>query len=151
MQSGGGARSAKGGTPRTPQSRGLERLLGELEQEIMEVLWEWQEAAVREVLEELNSRRPIPRHLAYTTVMTVMSRLADKGLLRRRLIGRAHTYTVAQSRDLFLAQASDDLAHRMVEDFGEAAIASFVSVLQGVAPERLARLRRSSKARERPG
>ena len=131
-------------------TQALKRLLGELEQDIMIVLWERREASVRDVLEALNEDRPVSRHLAYTTVMTVMSRLVDKGVLQRRLVGKAHTYTVRQTRDAFVAKASDELARQLVADFGDVAIASFVSVLRSIAPERLARLRARAKRNERP-
>lgn len=120
---------------------GVEKLLGDLEREIMEHLWQRGEVSVRDVLGLLNQQRPADRHLAYTTAMTVMARLADKGLLRRRLVGKAHHYAAALTRDAFLARSSERLARQLVRDFGDAAIASFVEVLQGVAPERLARLR----------
>jgi hypothetical protein len=58
------------------------------------------------------------------------------------LVGKAHRYSVAQSHEDFVARASRDMARRMVESFGEAAIASFLDVLDDVAPERLAALRR---------
>ncbi|MBI2755917.1 MAG: BlaI/MecI/CopY family transcriptional regulator [Chloroflexi bacterium] len=135
-----GAESAQGG--------GLDRLLGGLEREIMELLWLRGETSVRDVFEALNARRSEGRQLAYTTVMTVMARLADKGLLARHLVGKAHAYRVTCSRDMFLASASENLARQLVEDFGEAAIAGFVNVLQRVAPERLAALRRRARVRD---
>ena len=48
---------------------------------------------VREVLQDLQR----PRKLAYTTVMTVLARLAEKGLLGRRREGKAHAYEVTQT------------------------------------------------------
>ena len=129
---------------------GVEKLLGELEREIMERLWERDGASVRAVLEALNARRPPDRQLAYTTVMTVMARLAEKGLLVRRLLGKAHEYAPAESREAFLARASRELARQMVADFGEAAIAGFLDVLEDVAPERLARLNASAEQRGAP-
>jgi predicted transcriptional regulator len=98
-------------------------------------------------LAALNERRAADRQLAYTTVMTVMARLAEKGLLKRRLVGKAHEYEAADTRDGYLARASQDLARRMVEDFGEAAVTGFLSVLEDVAPERLTQLRRHVQRR----
>lgn len=120
---------------------GAEKLLGDLEHEVMEHAWSRGELSVRRVLEELNAERPPDRHLAYTTVMTIMARLAEKGLLERRLVGKAHVYEPALTRDAFVARSSQEIARQMVADFGEAAIASFLTVLGEVAPERLARLR----------
>ena len=105
------------------------------------------EGSVRDVLETLNEHRAADRQLAYTTVMTVMARLAEKGLLKRRRVGKAHEYEASDTREGFLARASQDIARRMVEDFGEAAVSGFLSVLEDVAPERLARLRRSLQRR----
>ena len=124
----------------------MDKVLGPLEAEVMKVLWATRGAlSVREVLDHLNAGRRPP--LAYTTVMTVMARLAEKGLLRRRRVGKAHEYEATDSREGFLAHASQELAQRMVEDFGDAAVSSFLSVLEDVAPERLTRLRRSLQRR----
>jgi predicted transcriptional regulator len=120
--------------------QGAERHLGELEVEIMRVMWPRGEATVREVLEALNASRA--RQVAYTTVMTVMGRLAEKGLLRRRLVGKAHQYEVAQTEDQFLHAASRRLIRSLIDDFGEVAIAEFLAELERVEPERRRRLRR---------
>lgn len=88
--------------------------LGSLEQAIMTVLWEHADAdrglTVREVLDRLDDRDP-----AYTTVMTVLSRLATKGLTTRARDGRAWRYTPVSSRESLTAQAMrspmDDLSH----------------------------------------
>lgn len=74
--------------------------LGELEQAVMDVLWSRDEpATVREVLAALAERG-----LAYTTVMTVLDRLARKGVVRRELDGRAWRYVPAASREAFVAE-----------------------------------------------
>ncbi|MCZ7665035.1 MAG: BlaI/MecI/CopY family transcriptional regulator [Thermoleophilia bacterium] len=80
-----------------PENRGLRQVLGDLEADIMECMWSLGSASVREVHECLATERDI----AYTTVMTVMSRLADKGMLSRRQDGRAYIYAPVQSRDDF--------------------------------------------------
>lgn len=89
------------------------RALGSLESEILVVLWRSDRALTpAEVLEELDSG------LAYTTVMTVLGRLWNKGLARREKAGRAYCYSAAVSEaDLsanrmrtVLATSSDALA-----------------------------------------
>lgn len=126
----------------------IDKLLGDLERELMEILWQRGEGSVRDVLLSLNRSRSPDRQLAYTTVMTVMARLAEKGLLSRHRVGKAHEYEVAESREAFLARSSHDIARRMVEDFGDAAIASFIDVLEGVAPDRLEKLRQRAQGRD---
>lgn len=68
---------------------------GELEQAVMEILWSHTAPlSVRDV-HELLSR---DRSLAYTTVLTVLDRLAKKGNVLRSLEGRAWLYRPARSR-----------------------------------------------------
>ena len=64
------------------------RRLGELELQILNVLWERGPSAVRDVLEALPTPKPI-----YTTVLTMMRLMHEKGYLDRRERGRAHVYT----------------------------------------------------------
>lgn len=77
------------------------RGFGELESAIMDALWSRGESAtVREVLESLDR----DREPAYTTVMTVMSILYNKGWLRRERAGRAWRYEPTISREGYAAQ-----------------------------------------------
>lgn len=94
--------------------------LGTLEAEVMRRLWASPSPlSVRTVLGELNEHRSQP--LAYTTVMTVMARLAEKGLLRRERDGRGYLYEPAVSDVAELA------VRRVVREYGDAAVARFVA------------------------
>lgn len=74
--------------------------LGELERAVMEVLWAREEpASVRAVHAELTDRG-----LAYTTVMTVLSRLTTKRVVRRHRQGRAWLYAPAANREEYVAE-----------------------------------------------
>ncbi|MEV4713621.1 BlaI/MecI/CopY family transcriptional regulator [Micromonospora sp. NPDC049374] len=78
--------------------------LGDLERAVMDVLWDAVPATsdgvtVREVAEALDGRE-----LAYTTVMTVLDRLAGKGMVQREREGRAWRYRAAASREAYIAQ-----------------------------------------------
>jgi len=120
----------------------LRGLLGDLEREVME--WVWQqppgELTVRQVYEaHFLGREP---SLAYTTIMTVMSHLGDKGLLIRRLSGKTHYYTVAQSREQFRARSAARQVARLVENFGDLALAQFMGQLASIDPERQAHIQR---------
>lgn len=80
---------------------GLRKFMGDLEVEIMELVWKKANptVTVRDIYELLRLRRPI----AYTTVMTTMVRLAEKGILRIvDKAGLANCYTPEQSRDEFI-------------------------------------------------
>jgi predicted transcriptional regulator len=67
-------------------------LLGHLELNVMQILWDRGESNVRDVAGRLD------RPLAYTTVMTTLDRLFKKGLLARRKAERAFIYSPKYSR-----------------------------------------------------
>ncbi|MFG2091281.1 BlaI/MecI/CopY family transcriptional regulator [Spirillospora sp. NPDC048824] len=93
--------------------------LGSLESEIMDVLWAAREPlTVRETLEGLNVDRIPP--LAYTTVLTVMSRLAEKGALTRTTRGRGHAYAPAAADEAALA------VQGVLRTYGDAAVSRFL-------------------------
>ncbi len=115
---------------------GLTRLFGDLEARVMEIIWQLREATVGDVLARLGDE------YHYNTVMTVMSRLADKGVLTRRREGRAHVYTPVEDRDAFLARVSRDVAEGLLREFGTLAIAQFIDAADAIDPNLLAELRR---------
>ena len=108
--------------------------LGPLETEVMQVLWGMKKPlSVRVVLERLNEgRRPA---LAYTTVMTVMGRLAEKDVLRRTKDGRGYVYEAAVTDEAGLA------VRDVIRDFGDSAVAHFVEEARA-DPRLLKRLER---------
>lgn len=72
----------------------------------MEVLWRRHEpTSVRDVHSELSKRRD----LAYTTVMTVLDRLAKKDIVRRQLDGRAWLYEPTRTREQLVVDEILDL------------------------------------------
>lgn len=114
-----------------------EGLLGELEAAVMQIIWQHEEVTVREVWEALKPARP----LAYTTVMTVMSRLAQKGLLVTRKQGRTYYYrALATTPDEFVAQQAQRAVQQVLANFGDLAVAHFLRELEASSPERLAAL-----------
>jgi predicted transcriptional regulator len=114
--------------------------LHELEREIMEELWARDSATVREIHDALNARSGTVR--AYTTVMTVMSRLAAKGVVSRRRQGRSDVYAAGMTREAWVrARAAADV-DELLEDFGDVALAHFARHLDGLDPERREALRR---------
>jgi len=114
--------------------------LHELESEIMEEMWGRGEATVREVLAALNARGGKVR--AYTTLLTVMTRLDAKGLLVRRRAGRLDVYAPALTRDEYLRTRAEAEVAALVEDFGDLALAHFARHIQQLDPQRLETLRR---------
>ena len=108
--------------------------LGPLEAEVMAVLWQADApVSVREVAERLNAGRGAP--LAYTTVMTVLSRLTAKEILVREQQGRGYVYTPA------VADTAEIAVRGVLAEFGDAALARFVDRVE-LDPALRARLRK---------
>ncbi len=95
---------------------GTRKFLGDLESEIMELVWKKAKptATVREIYELIYKQREI----AYTTVMTTMSRLAEKGILRIiDQTGLANCYAPTESRDQFLKSSVSHILKVFMREF----------------------------------
>jgi predicted transcriptional regulator len=104
----------------------------------MEEMWHRPEATVRDVLEALNRG---PKQRAYTTVMTTMCRLWDKGFLDRKRRGKSDVYRASIAREAYLQARAEAEVDAVVEEFGDLALSHFARQVDGLDPERLRRLR----------
>lgn len=77
----------------------------------MKVVWSRDKATVRDVYEALREKRTI----AYTTVMTMMRILEEKGYLKKTLVDRAHVYKPAQRRQQVIAAMVRDFLERVFD------------------------------------
>lgn len=127
-------RMARSRSPATPPA------LHELESEIMEEVWRQEETTVKRVMDALNRRAKPPR--AYTTYMTVMRRLNDKGLLDRVRTGRQDTYAPRLTREQYQELRAGAQVQGLVDEFGDVALAHFTRSLQTLDPARRRQLRR---------
>lgn len=103
----------------------------------MEELWRLGSATVRELHESLRRGR---KDLAYTTIMTVMSRLNEKGFLEREPEGNAFRYRPTAGRDAFLAKASLEVFSGLAEDLSGPVMSAFVDNLGATEARRLEEL-----------
>ena len=78
---------------------------------IMKVVWRLDKATVRDVYEALRETRPV----AYTTVMTMMKILEEKGYLKKVLVDRAHVYRPAQRRQQVVGAMVRDFLDRVFD------------------------------------
>ena len=90
---------------------------GELE--VLQVLWEREPCTVRQVMSVLNRRR----HRAYTSVMSLMCVMAEKGLLTREPKGRAYVYRTSATRKTTLSRMVADLLGRAFDGSASAMVA----------------------------
>ena len=90
-----------------------------LELECLKTLWTLGEGNVKDVRHVLEPARG----LAYTTVMTVLDRLAHKGVVSRRKVGRSFVYTPAVTRDALRRPAVRELLENFFDGSEGALIA----------------------------
>lgn len=130
-----------------PEQDGLRTSLFDLEAEIMEVVWErgWDEFPVSDVHAILEGQREI----AYTTVMTTVSRLHDKGLLTREKQGRRYLYRPAMSRSGFIEVMTREVLGSLPPVGQETAVALLVERVAEADEAELDRLEALIRARRR--
>ncbi len=121
----------------------IETLLGPLEQDVMEAVWQLGESTVRDVHNLLATSRSI----AYTTVMTTMTRLASKGLLIRDTEGLAHRYRAAVSREHYARSTVEGVMGWLLDRFPEPAAAYLADVVEQADDDSLADLRAAAARR----
>ncbi len=100
----------------------LAEVLGPLEADVMEVVWDKRDVTVRDVHKSLRSNRAI----AYTTVMTTLGRLADKGLLQRIEDQPAHHYRAVVTREQYARSTVKSVVDWLVSHFPDPAVAYLV-------------------------
>jgi predicted transcriptional regulator len=97
--------------------------LAPLELDCMNMLWPIGEGTVREIRDRLAERRP----RAYTTIMTIMDRLAKKGVVERRKVGRAYMYRA----NLTMEDARAQALRQVVENFFGGSPEALVAQMNG--------------------
>ncbi len=127
-----------------PRGRGIRKVLGDLEAEVMEVIWARGEVSVRDVYEVLRRRREI----AYTTVMTTMARLAKKRLLTQIKSGLAYQYRPAVTREAFKASVVGEVLDGLLDGFGDSVMAQLADRIGREDPKRIEALAKIIRERQ---
>jgi len=122
------------------------RRLGDLELQILNVLWERGPSTVREVLESLPTQ-PRP---AYTTVLTMMRLMHEKGYLDRRERGRAHVYQARLREQRVKRGLLRDLVEGAFRGSAEAVVIRLLED-ENLSREDLDRIKKLIAKRERGG
>ncbi|WP_212775125.1 BlaI/MecI/CopY family transcriptional regulator [Polycladomyces abyssicola] len=115
----------------------MEKSFGPLETRVMEVLWSKRTATVQEVVDELNDEK----NYAYTTILTILTRLTRKGVLIRIKEGRMYRYQPRYTKEEWVKKVTSQAVEGLLSDFGELAIAQFVDTV-GNTPDQLEKLKR---------
>jgi predicted transcriptional regulator len=121
--------------------RGLNRFFGPLESKIMSCLWNGTELSIKEVQHQLEKEKPVN----FNTVMTVMNRLVEKGVLQKRIEGRTSLFSPVQSREEFLETQSKDLTHELIEEFGSVVVSHMLDAIEDVDAQLIEKLEQKIK------
>ena len=100
--------------------------LGPLEQEVMGSMWKEKNASVSDVHRCLQKKRKI----AYTTVMTIMTRLTEKGFLIRRMEGKAYLYSPKKTKEQTAKNVVKRIINSLVDQYGKEAVSAFTDELK---------------------
>ncbi|ADG83038.1 CopY family transcriptional repressor [Thermincola ferriacetica] len=130
-----------------PHKMGLKKVLGDLEADIMGIIWKEGKATVRDVYEALR----LQREIAYTTVMTIMGRLAEKNLLTKEPLGNAYVYTPTVSQEEFSKQVVSEVLDGLLEEFAEPAISHLVERISSEDENKIAELEKLIRERRSKG
>ncbi len=88
-----------------------DKMLTDVELELMSILWKLEEGSVSDVIENL----PSGRNLAYTSVSTILRILEQKKVLKARKEGRGHVYIPAYKKTDYEARAVRDVVDRVFD------------------------------------
>lgn len=105
--------------------------LGPLEQRIMKYVWDNKNCTARDVFKSLSTEHKI----AYTTVQTIMTRLVNKRVLKRTLIGKSHVYNPLLKKQGILKSAIKHAMSGFIGQFNEDALVAFVDGLEDISDE----------------
>lgn len=130
----------------SPRAQRWDQVLGPREAEVMEWLWLRSPASVAEVHRDLGQRHK----LAYTTIMTIMSRLVQKGLLTRSRSGNAYLYTPTVTQEELGRQVAQGMVNGLLDGLTRPALAYFVDRLAQEDEAALDELERLIRERRSP-
>ena len=108
-----------------PTDRGIKQVLGKLEAEVMQILWQHSNQSVSEVEERLRSKRVI----AHTTVLTTLDRMYRKGYLTREKSGKAFVYAPRYTREEFERGLTQEVLSALLGQYNEPVISTFVDLV----------------------
>ncbi|MFJ7825625.1 BlaI/MecI/CopY family transcriptional regulator [Psychrobacillus sp. NPDC096623] len=120
---------------------GLNRFFGPLEAKIMDILWNDVEMTIKDVQQVLDK----DKMTNFNTVMTVMNRLVEKGILEKRAEGRSSLYKPVQSRVEFLSEQSKEMTNELMDEFGNVVVSHMLDALEDVDDDLVAKLEQKIK------
>ena len=127
--------------------RGVAIRLHDLQAEVMDVVWSrgFERFAVSDVLAVLEKRREV----AYTTIMTTVGRLHEKGLLKRYRDGKRYLYQARVTREEFLQETAREVMRETGGPADRESLALLVETVSSADADALDELERVIKLRRK--
>jgi predicted transcriptional regulator len=119
------------------KTKQTEKMLTDVELELMTILWRLGEGAVADVIREL----PKDRDLAYTSVSTILRILEQKGVLKARKEGRGHTYVPLLKKSDYEAKTVKHVVERVFDSAPVALVRQLLDSVE-VGEEEIAELKK---------
>jgi BlaI family transcriptional regulator, penicillinase repressor len=108
-----------------PTASGIKQVLGELEAEVINVLWRQPSQTVVEVEQRLRRKREI----AHTTVLTTLDRMHRKGYLSREKRGKAFVYSARYTQEEFERALTQEVLSALLGGLGDPVLSTFVDLV----------------------
>lgn len=108
-----------------PGNLGLTKVLGSLEKVIMTVLWKKDEFSGRGIFEEIRRTREV----AYTTILTVVSRLVKKGLIKKEKRDNIFIFSPCCTKRKFSEYVSKEVIRGLLKLSSDSTIVNFIDIL----------------------
>ena len=117
--------------------------ISNLEADIMKIVWKKEEVTVREVHEAMLRKEVGTRESGftpYTTVMSTMTTLAEKGILNQNRIGKTYIYSAAVDKEELSRSIIETVADTLLEGASRELIFKFVSDSENLSTEGIEKL-----------
>ena len=108
-----------------PSRQGMNQILGELESQVMKVVWDRCRCTAKDVLAALEG----DKKRAYTTIGTILQRLCQKGLLTRTRQGRAFLYKPTIGQEDFAERITRDILAGLLKEEERPILSTFIDLL----------------------
>ena len=112
--------------------------ISNLEVEIMKIIWKKEKTTVREVHEELlmkETREKTNGFTPYTTVMSILSTLTDKGILKRDKSAKTYIYSPNVDQVELTKSIMNNVSDRLLDRASRELVSNFLSKLEKLSKE----------------
>lgn len=97
----------------------------------MNLVWAHPHASVREIVNLIDKKKPV----AYTTILTILHRLHEKGMVTRQQAQKAYRYTPKISKESYSKNVAQSFIKKFFQSFGEIGITSFAQSIDSLSKE----------------